>query len=151
MNTSGVPECVILIGLPGAGKTTFYRAHFAATHAHVSKDLWPHARHRDARQQRVLDELLARGRSVVIDNTNPAKMDREPLLAIAKTRGARAVAYYFDVSTRAAVARNSSRAGRARVPPVAIFTTAKRLEPPTLEEGFDEVHVVSIEDDRREG
>jgi predicted kinase len=30
---------VILIGLPAAGKTTFYREKFHATHDHVSKDL----------------------------------------------------------------------------------------------------------------
>jgi predicted kinase len=32
-------ECVILIGLPASGKSTFFRERFAATHDHVSKDL----------------------------------------------------------------------------------------------------------------
>ena len=31
-------EVVILIGLQGAGKTTFYRRHFADSHVHVSRD-----------------------------------------------------------------------------------------------------------------
>ena len=41
-------ECVILVGLPGAGKTTFHRQNFAASHRHVSRDLWPNASGRDA-------------------------------------------------------------------------------------------------------
>ncbi len=143
MDTSRVPECVILVGLPGAGKTTFYRDRFAATHAHVSKDLWPHVRDRNARQQRVVDELLAAGRSVVIDNTNAARRDRAPLIAIARARGARVVGYYLEVSTRTAVARNSARTGRAQVPPVAIFAAARRLEAPARDEGFDELHTVT--------
>src|SRR5438067_2239432 len=44
-----VAEIVILMGLPGAGKTTFYQSFFAASHAHISKDLWPNARERDHR------------------------------------------------------------------------------------------------------
>ena len=54
-----MPECVILIGLPGAGKTTCYRRYFAAMHRHVSKDLWPYACRREARQQQVLQDALA--------------------------------------------------------------------------------------------
>jgi len=46
---------VILAGLPAAGKTTFYRRRFAATHRHISKDLWPNAAGRDARQRRAID------------------------------------------------------------------------------------------------
>ena len=41
--------------------------------------------------------------------------------------------------------RNRGREGKARVPDVAIFTTRKRLVPPTIEEGFDEVVVVPYE------
>src|SRR5687768_14377651 len=37
-------ECVILIGLPGAGKTTFFRERFAASHDHVSKRRLCHSR-----------------------------------------------------------------------------------------------------------
>ena len=36
--------------------------------------------------------------------------------------------------------RNAARVGKARVPQVALFVTAKRLERPTPEEGFDALH-----------
>ena len=64
-------ECVILVGLQGAGKTTLYRQRFAASHAHVSMDLFPNARHKSARLLRELARALDDGRSVVVDNTNP--------------------------------------------------------------------------------
>lgn len=138
----------MLVGLPGAGKTTFFRERFAATHVHVSKDLWPNAAGRDARQRRLVDDSLAAGRPVVVDNTNPAVADRAPIIAIARARRARVVGYFFDVSTRAAVARNAGREGRGRVPNVAIFTVAKRLAPPTAAEGFDRLYRVTLKDDR---
>ena len=136
-------ELVIFVGLPGAGKSTYVRAHFAATHVHVSKDLMPNAQRRDDRQERLVDEALAAGRSVVVDNTNPTPAARAPLIAIGKRHGARIIAYYFEVAVRTAVARNSQREGKAQVPKVAIFATAKKLVPPSADEGFDEVHVVA--------
>jgi predicted kinase len=141
-------ELVILIGLPGAGKTTFYREHFAATHVHVSKDLWPNATGRDARQRHAIDDALAAGSSVVVDNTNPSAADRAPLIALARARNARVIGYFFDVPTRAAVARNAGRSGKEKVPNVAIFTIAKRLQPPTVADGYDELFRVEIDEDR---
>ncbi len=141
-------ECIILIGLPAAGKTTFFRRHFAATHTHVSKDLWPHATARDARQRRAIDEALASGQSVVVDNTNPRVADRAAIAEVARARGARVVGYFFDVPTRAAIARNAGRSGREQVPKVAIFTIAKRLEPPVRAEGFDQLFRVEIGEHR---
>ena len=140
-------ECVILIGLPGSGKSTLYREKFAGTHEHISKDLWPNASGREARQQKLIDEALAAGRSVVVDNTNPTIGDRAVIVRVARARRARVIAYFFDVPTRVAVARNAERTGRSRVPNVAIFTTAKRLERPSLDEGFDELHRVEIAED----
>jgi predicted kinase len=136
-------ELIIFIGLPGSGKTTYYRAHFAATHAHVSKDLMPNARRRDDRQERDIAAALAAGQSVVVDNTNPSRDVRAPLIALGRRHGARIVAVYFETDVRTAIMRNRQREGRARVPDVAIFTTKKKLMPPTLEEGFDEVRVIA--------
>lgn len=141
-------ECVILIGLPAAGKSTLYRDRFATTHVHISKDLWPTAAGREARQREKLDKSLAGGFSVVVDNTNPTVAERAALIRIARLHGARVIGYFFDVTTRAAVARNAVRSGQAKVPNVAIFTVAKRLEVPSKTEGFDQLFRVEIADDR---
>jgi len=44
------PELIIFAGLPAAGKSSYYREHFAATHVHVSKDLMPKTGRTEARQ-----------------------------------------------------------------------------------------------------
>lgn len=136
-------ELVIFTGLPGSGKSTYFREHFAATHVHVSKDLMPNARGREDRQRMQIESALAAGRSVVVDNTNPSRDARATLIAIGKRFGARIIAYYFDVDIRACIMRNRSREGRARVPDVAIFATRKKLHVPELDEGFDELHVIT--------
>ena len=141
-------ECVILVGLPAAGKTTFYRSRFASTHRHISKDLWPNAAGRDTRQRRLIDEALAAGASIVVDNTNATRAERQAIVGAARARGARVVGYFFDVTTREAVARNADRTGRERVPKVAIFTVAKRLEPPAPDEGFDQLFRLHLKSDR---
>ena len=138
-----MPELIILVGLPGSGKSTYYRAHFAATHAHISKDLMPNARRRDDRQEREIAAALAEGKSVVVDNTNPSREVRAPLIALGRRHGARIVAVYFETEVKTAIMRNRQREGRARVPDVAIFATRKKLVPPTPEEGFDEVRVIA--------
>ena len=142
------PECVIFVGLPGSGKTTLYRERFGGTHGHISKDLWPNASGREARQHELIAQSLAAGRSVVIDNTNPTIAERAAIITTSRAHRAKVICYFFDVPTRAAVARNAERSGRGKVPNVAIFTTAKGLERPTREEGFDELFVVTIAPDR---
>ena len=133
-------ECAILIGLPGSGKSTFYRERLATTHELVSKDLLPNVRQRQDRQELLIRAALERGAAVAVDNTNVSLAERAAIIRIARERQARIVGYYIEATTREAVARNEGREGKARVPKVAIFTCAKRLVPPSLEEGFDELH-----------
>ena len=140
-------EAVILVGLPAAGKTTFYQQRFAATHVHVSKDLWPKSADKAARQARELSDTLSAGRSVVVDNTNPTVADRALVIAVAREHGARVIGYYFAADPREAIGRNRGREGKARVPNVAIFTTAKRMVPPERSEGFDELYRVKVAGD----
>jgi predicted kinase len=139
------PELAILVGLPGSGKSSFFRERLAATHDHVSKDRMPNVRRRDVRQMALVEAALAAGRSVAVDNTNPARADRAPLIAAAHSRGARVVAYVLLTPVREALARNRGREGRERVPAVAIYSIAKRMQLPTVDEGFDAVYQVAAE------
>ncbi|HEV8676881.1 MAG TPA: AAA family ATPase [Methylomirabilota bacterium] len=135
-------ELVVLIGLPAAGKTSLYRRRFAATHTHVSKDLLVGVRDRSARQAELIADAFRRGQSVVVDNTNPTAADRAPLIALGRRHGARLVAYHLLATPREAVERNRRRENGARVPDVAIYVAARRLEPPRYAEGFDEIYRV---------
>jgi len=142
-----VAECVIFIGLPASGKTTFYHQRFAGTHRHISKDHWPAAAHTDARQAALISTALSEDVPIVVDNTNPSIADRAAIITLARSHGARIVGYCFTATTREAVGRNRGREGKQRVPDVAIFTKAKQMVIPTREEGFDELNAVSIGED----
>jgi len=137
-------ECVILIGVPASGKSTFFRQRFAGTHDHVSKDLLKNNRRPQKRQEQLIADALASGRSVVVDNTNPSADVRAPLIALAKAHGAQVTGYLFASEPRDALRRNRARTGKDRVPDVAIFTSFKRLEMPRMEEGFDRLFKVTL-------
>jgi predicted kinase len=137
-------ELVLFIGLQGSGKSSFQRQRFAETHVLVSKDLWPHARRKEARQRRYISEALAAGRAVVVDNTNPSPEVRAPLIALGRAHGARVVGYYFASDLKLCLERNAQRQGRARVPEVALFATVKQLQRPSRAEGFDALYHVTL-------
>ena len=132
----------MVVGLQGAGKTTWVAAEFAATHAVVSKDHWPRARHREARQQRVVAERLAAGRSVVVDNTNPSAAERAPLVAAARAAGVPVRAVWVDTPLEVCLARNAARPQERRVPLLGIHAALARFEPPSVAEGYVRVDVV---------
>ncbi len=138
-------EVVIFIGIQASGKTTFYRERFFETHIRLSLDML-HTRHRE----RLLIQacFLARQRFVV-DNTHVLAAHRAKYISMARQAGFRVVGYYFETGLRAAIARNSTRPGKRAIPVKGVIGTFKRLQPPTLAEGFDELFSVRPDPDNR--
>ena len=141
------PQLVIFTGLQASGKSTFYKARFAHTHRHVSKDLLRNAKNRNRRQLQLIEAALGEGLSVVVDNTNATAEDRAALIAMGRAFGAEIIGYYFESRVSEALARNQQREGDARVPDVAIFATIKKLQRPAYNEGFDRLFYVRIKGD----
>jgi len=135
-------ELILLIGVQGSGKTTFYRERFFDTHVRISRDMVK-TRHRE----RVLvDACLAAKQAFVVDNTNALKATRAEYIALAKAAGFRVTGYYLRTDLRAALERNSRRTAGQAIPPAGVASTFKRLEPPSMSEGFDELRLVDIVD-----
>jgi predicted kinase len=137
-------ELIILIGLQASGKSTFRRKSFDATHVVVSKDLMRNSRRPQRRQIRLIEEALAAGRSVVVDNTNPRAEDRSALLEVGRRFNARTIGYFLVSTFDESVQRNEQRAGIDCVPEVAIRSTAKVLQLPTYAEDFDQLFFVTM-------
>jgi predicted kinase len=131
-------EAVILVGIQGSGKSTFYKERFSGTHARINLDELKTR----AREHEFFAECLRTKRSLVIDNTNMKVADRARYIAAARGAGYRVVGYFLESSLKDAIRRNGLRAGKAKVPVPAIAGALKRLEPMRKEEGFDRIFVV---------
>lgn len=133
-------ETVVFTGVQGSGKSSFYKERFFSTHLRISLDL---LRTRN-RENRLLDVCLDIEQRIVIDNTNPTRDERGKYLALSREAGFRVVGYYFQSRIEECLRRNANRV--EQVPEVAILSTAKKLEIPSFDEGFDELWYVRIGD-----
>ena len=142
-------DIIILIGLQASGKSTFYRAHFADTHEHISKDLLSRSKNQNKNQKQAerIERALQEQRSVVVDNTNVTVQDRLLLIDIGRGYDATIIGYYFQPDILSSRTRNMQRTGKAQVPEKAIFITAHKFELPSYAEGFDTLYYVRIEKD----
>jgi predicted kinase len=131
-------EAVVLVGLQASGKSTLYRERFFETHVRLSQDLL-RTRHR---QERFLQVCLETRMPFVLDKVNATAAERRPVVQRARAAGFRVVAFLLATPPRVALERNAARPDATRVPVAGLLGTAKRLEPPRAEEGFDAVHVV---------
>ena len=137
-------ELILFIGLQASGKSTFYRTCCSEAYEYISMDLLQHNRNPRKRQLALLESALQTQQSVVVDNTNPKIEDRLPLIELGRLYGAKITGYYFESTVRQCIERNKQREGKARVPDVAIYATAKKMVRPSYAEGFDMLYEVSI-------
>lgn len=135
-----IVEAVIFCGIPGCGKSSFFKERFFHSHVRISLDLLK-TRHRE---RRLLDVCLATEQRFVIDNTNIARQHRQLYIAAAKARKFAVNGYYFQSSVADCLRRNALRSEAERVPEVAILSAAKKLEILSWDEGFDQLQYVSI-------
>lgn len=138
---------VLLIGLPGSGKSSYCQRHRLPT---LSSDGLRLAILDDAGEQRqpelvfgalryLLRARLRAGRpQTYLDATSLSRDERRPWLAIAADFSYPAGALFFDVPVEVCARRNRQRAlaGGLEVPEAALARMAAKLRPPTLAEGF---------------
>lgn len=129
---------VILMGLQGSGKSTFYKTFLDGKFVRVNLDTLK-TRHRE---DLLIEKCLENSDSFAIDNTNPTRLERKKYIDIAKVYGYRTIGYFLESKIRDCMARNALREGRARVPEIAIAATSNKLEIPSYNEGFDELYFV---------
>ena len=133
-------EAVIFCGIQAAGKTSFYLERFLNTHLRVSLDV---LRTR-ARERTLIEACLAAQQPFVVDNTNVTRAERATYIALAKSRGFRVSGYFFATDPKKAFERNRLRLGKAAIPAAGLFGTQKRLQIPSLDEGFDTLYRVEL-------
>ena len=131
-------ETVILSGIQGAGKSTFYKERFSRTHARINLD---ELKTRE-RERKLFEECLREKRPLLVDNTNMKAADRARYIAPARAAGYRVVGYFLESSLKDAIRRNGARSGKAKVPVPVIAAALRRWEPMRKDEGFDQIFVV---------
>ncbi|MBD3244341.1 MAG: AAA family ATPase [Chitinivibrionales bacterium] len=131
-------EAIILIGIQATGKSTFFKQNFADTHVRINLDMLKSRR----REELLLDACIEGKTKFVVDNTNVSRETRARYIQPAKQAGFKVVGYYFSSKAPEAVSRNRERG--LNIPPQAIYGTAKRLEIPHMDEGFDELFYVTL-------
>lgn len=142
----GCEECepkstmVILMGLQGSGKSTFFAREFADKgFEHISLDMLKTRR----KEAEVLQDCIDNNKDCVIDNTNPTKADRSRYIVPGKHSDFRVVGYFLQSKLGDSLERNERR--ERKVPKKGILATFNKIEMPSLQEGFDELNFVCIE------
>lgn len=130
---------VIMIGIQGSGKSTFYHKFLKDDFVRVNLDTL-RTRHRE---KLLIEECVENQKSFAVDNTNPTRLDRERYIPLAKAAGYRIVGYFMQSKIRECIKRNNKRQGKEKVPEGAIVSTSNKLEMPSYDEGFDELYFVA--------
>lgn len=147
---------VLAIGLPGSGKTTWFRRRGVTP---LSSDLLRSVLFDDVEEQRYQGLVFSTLRSLLrarliarmpwnyVDATNLSPRERRQWIHMARSFGYEVHAVFFDVPLEVCLERNHRR--DRVVPEDVMRRMSAKLRPPKFEEGFSKIVVVRVK--RKEG
>jgi aryl-alcohol dehydrogenase-like predicted oxidoreductase len=166
--THGSAEVVLIMGVPGSGKSRAAEAYVARGYERLNRDSEGGTLRKIAR---MLDERLASGaQRIVLDNTYVTRASRYDVVRVASAHGANVRCLHLEtplaeaqinvvlrmlrVFGRVPDPEEIARLGRtdpASLAPHAVFRIMRELELPSLDEGFGDVERVAFVREHAEG
>lgn len=129
-------ECIILIGIPASGKTTFYNDKFSDTHLRINLDTLG----RRSREKAIFETAIKNKIKICIDNTNVTIKNRKKYIPLLKENNYKIIAIYFLPNLEQAIKWNKQR--KRTIPECAIKKYNIDIVAPSKNEGFDEIFIV---------
>jgi predicted kinase len=142
---------VLAIGMPGSGKTTWFRRRGVTP---LSSDLLRNILFDDVEEQRYQGLVFSTLRSLLrarliarmpwnyVDATNLSIHERRQWIKMSKSFGYEVQAVFFDVPLEVCLERNNKR--ERSVSEDVMRKMAEKLKPPVFEEGFAKITVVRV-------
>ena len=138
IESSEVQEMIIMVGVPASGKSTFSRKFERLGYEIVNRGTLKTI----PKCQKVARESLEKGKSVVIDNTNPGRDARENFISIAKEMNIPIRCVHVNTDIELVKHLNLFRERTKnirRIPDVAYNMYKKNFKAPDFKEGFKEI------------